>query len=576
VLIKRKALGVTIIVWFVASTLIATDFTNLTKADPYIPPEEVPSGYRIYGNGTCTAENIRREGEVYTLTGDIEGTIVIERNGIVLDGTGHTLQGNGSSYGVWLQDKMDVTIKNLSIRNFGHGIRFSHYAPDWHTGQKNPHYTTNCTIQACNITNSGYGITFYSCLNCSVLGNYVANNTYGIKFYGSGNTFRNNSIEENQYNFWESYEGESDVDTSNTVDGKPIYYWVNQHNMTVPDDAGIVILKHCSGIRVQNLNLTGNALGVSLYYTSNSEIFGNNITDNYWRGIAVWWSCNNSIIGNQITNSEYYGIEVYDSHNNTISHNLIRNNNFDGIYHRTAPTNEVISSNQIVANRGFGIFGGSYNCIIADNFIYGNSGTGLTSGDNSIVTGNNITQNGGAGVDLGGNVKFEGNYISKNDIGVNLFGEYAEIISNAFVDNSQWAIKCGPAANNTIFNNNFIGNNHNKDQIFFYKNPYWLFANSWDNGTVGNYWSDFNPESQSSGNKSVYFINYLNQDNHPLLAPLEFAALELPSIQPPQEPSPTPPPAYQTETITLVIACLASVVIVSIGLLVYFFKKHKH
>jgi len=575
-LIRRNALAVTIIVLLIASTLVATDFTKLTKANPYIRPEEAPSGYRIYTNGTCTAGNIRREGEVYTLTGDIEGTIVIERDGIVLDGAGYTLQGKNSSYGIWLQDKSGVTIKNLNIRNFGYGIRVSHYFANWRAGETNPNHTTNCTIEACNITNNGYGISFYFSFHCRVIGNYIANNTFGVYLYGSGNIFRNNRIEQNKYNFWDIKEEINDVDASNTINGKPVYYWVNQYNMTVPDNAGLVILKNCGGIRVQNLNLTGNGLGVSLYHTIDSEIFGNNITDNYWRGIAVWWSCNNSIIGNQITNSEYYGIEVYDSHNNTISHNLIKNNNDDGIYHRTAPRNEVISSNQIVANGGFGIFAcGSHNCIIADNFIYGNSGTGLTSGSNSTVTGNNITQNGKTGVDLGGNMKFEGNYISKNDIGVILFGEYVEIISNAFVDNSQWAIKCGPAANNTIFNNNFIGNNNNKDQIFFYKNPYWLFANSWDNGIVGNYWSDYNPESQSSGNKSVYFINNLNQDNHPLLAPLEFATLELPSIQPPQETNPTPPPSNETETITLVIACLASVVTVSNGLLVYFRKRKR-
>jgi len=408
---KRKALTSLLILWIAASALTVIELTSLTKADPYIPPEEAPSGCRIRSDGTYNASNLRRDGNIYTFTGDIQGTIVIERDGVVLDGAGYTLQGGGSSHGVWLQDRRNVTIKNLNIRNFGHGIRFSHYVANWYAGETNPNHTTNCTIEACNITNNGYGISFHFSFNCSAIGNYIANNTFGVYLYGSNNIFRNNRIEQNKYNFWDIDEEINDVDASNTINGKPVYYWVNQYNMTVPDNAGLVILKKCGGIRVQNLNLTGNGLGVSLYYTSDSEIFGNNITDNYWRGIAVWWSHNNSIIGNQITNSEYYGIEVYDSHNNTISHNLIRNNNFNGIYHRTAPTNEVISSNQIVANGGFGIFGGSYNCIIADNFIYGNGGTGLTSGGNSTVAGNNITQNGGAGVDLGGNVKFEGNYI---------------------------------------------------------------------------------------------------------------------------------------------------------------------
>jgi parallel beta-helix repeat protein len=313
---KRKALALMLVMAVLAST-VGIELAEIAVADPYIPPEEAPPGYRIYSNGTCTAENLRREGDVYTFTGKISGTIVIERDGVVLDGAGYTLQGNGSSYGIWLQDKSGVVIKNLNIRNFGHGVRFSHYAPDWHTGQTNPNCTKNCAIEACNITNSSYGISFYYSINCSAIGNYIANNTHGVYLSGSGNIFRNNRIEQKKYNFWDIDASINDVDSSNTINSKPVYYWVNQHNMTVPDNAALVILKHCSGIRVQNLNLTGNAVGVSLYYTSNSEIFGSNISDNYWRGIAVWWSHNNSIIGNQITNTEYHGIEVYGSNNNT-------------------------------------------------------------------------------------------------------------------------------------------------------------------------------------------------------------------------------------------------------------------
>ena len=30
-----------------------------------------------------------------------------------------------------------------------------------------------------------------------------------------------------------------DIDSSNLVDGKPTYYWINQHNKAVPTDAGL-------------------------------------------------------------------------------------------------------------------------------------------------------------------------------------------------------------------------------------------------------------------------------------------------------------------------------------------------
>ena len=156
---KRKALALTIILWLAVSTLTAIELISLTKADPYIPPEEAPSGYRIRSDGTHNASNLHRDGNVYTFIGDIQGTIVIERDGIVLDGAGYTLQGKSSSYGIWLQDKSGVAIKNLNIRNFGYGIRVSHYVANSRAGETNPNHTTNCTIEACNMTNNGYVIS---------------------------------------------------------------------------------------------------------------------------------------------------------------------------------------------------------------------------------------------------------------------------------------------------------------------------------------------------------------------------------------------------------------------------------
>ena len=37
-----------------------------------------------------------------------------------------------------------------------------------------------------------------------------------------------------------------DIDSSNLVDGKPTYYWINNTNKAVPTDAGYVLLINCS------------------------------------------------------------------------------------------------------------------------------------------------------------------------------------------------------------------------------------------------------------------------------------------------------------------------------------------
>jgi len=89
------------------------------------------------------------------------------------------------------------------------------------------------------------------------------------------------------------------VDASNTVNGKPIYYWMGQSDKTVPSDAGSVILVNCTNITVQNLNLTGNYDGIQLAYTNASTITGN-IVQNNSRGITLLCSSNNKITNNDV------------------------------------------------------------------------------------------------------------------------------------------------------------------------------------------------------------------------------------------------------------------------------------
>ncbi len=582
--LRRTAAAITLVTALLITATAGAIFIHLVRANPYIAPEQAPVGYRIYGNGTYDVPSLRRDGDLYTLTEDVNGTIVIERDNIVLDGAGHTLKGKNDSIGVWLQDRNAVAIRNLNIRNFGHGIRFSHYAPDWHSGQTNPIYTTNCTIQECSITDNDNGISFHSGVsNCNILDNYVANNVHGITFSGSGNTFRNNRIDGNQYDFWDQDDGDNNVDISNIVNGKPIIYWVDKHNITVPQNAGLVILKKCDGIKVQNLNLAGHGVGLTLYYTNNSKISGNNITNNYWRGVSIWWSNNNSITGNHITNNANDGIEEYESHGNIVSQNLIKANLGSGIYHRYLVSNDVISSNQIIANQGAGIDGDGKNCVITDNFVFENAVGGISVHSNCIVARNNITSNGpktaafqGPGLSIfSDNCTVMDNYIAKNNFGIwTYWGKENTIVGNTVAYNNNEGIRFqGPAENNLIYHNNFIENNGDAAQATVNTNFNDPLYNSWDNGTEGNYWSDHNATS--------YVIADKNQDNHPLLTPMEFAPLELPSIPALAigDTNPKDTDGTKTETssfpVLLTVSIALAIVLVSIGLLVYFKKRRR-
>ena len=62
----------------------------------------------------------------------------------------------------------------------------------------------------------------------------------------SNNTLTDNMMSNNNYNFGVLGSCLSDyinyIDASNTVDEKPVYYWVNQQDRQIPNNAGYVVI----------------------------------------------------------------------------------------------------------------------------------------------------------------------------------------------------------------------------------------------------------------------------------------------------------------------------------------------
>jgi parallel beta-helix repeat protein len=354
--------------------------TVYIRADGSVDPSDAP---------------VLRNGNMYTLTGDIVSNangIVIERDNVTLDGAGHVVQGKYAyaTFGVYLVGRKNVTISNARTRAFWYCVRLD--------GASN-----NNNISGNTITDNHVGIGFFfGASNNRIFGNTVRNNTYGIWFKGSANnTLRNNAIDSNTYTFNIDTsvvsEFTNDVDTSNTVNGKPIYYWINKQDMTMPADAGYVALINCTNITVQNLNFTGNGQTILMAYTVNSTIARNRIAaengDNLYlfessnnsifeneiafadatsssHGIWLFESSNNIIVGNDIANN-MYGIETFESSNNKIYHNNFVDNTFQ-VYDYSMEDSETPPSFN-VWNDGYpsggnywsnyhatDIFGGSY------------------------------------------------------------------------------------------------------------------------------------------------------------------------------------------------------------------------
>jgi len=69
-------------------------------------------------------DKILRDGNVYKFAENIVNqSVVVEKDNIVIDGDGHSLEGDGKLEGIWLENRYNVTIKKMNISNFGEGIK---------------------------------------------------------------------------------------------------------------------------------------------------------------------------------------------------------------------------------------------------------------------------------------------------------------------------------------------------------------------------------------------------------------------------------------------------------------------
>ena len=412
-----------------------------------------------------------------------------------------------------------------------------------------------CNIYGNIVRNNTNGIYLTgSSSNNNVSYNIITNNRHGIVLSYSGkNTLLGNNATNNRYNF--EVKGftfshlNNYLDTSNTVDGKPIYYLIDVNNAIfgAESNAGTVFLINCQNITVKDLTLTKNGAGVFLWNTTNSKIENVTVTRSHY-GVFLGDSCNNTLSANTVANCTYgisleasfwqsnnntiignnvisnsRGIDLDTSNNNIITDNIVTDNS-NGIYLWDS-SNNILFGN-IVSSSKYGIelwAYGSYGNILSGNVVSlsGVDGIVLNGANNNTLSGNIVSSNGQYGITL-----MADNNIIYGNILINNSGSYWSsgiyfgwtrnniISSNAIKNNSRGIFLYGEGDNNQIFHNNFINNTH---QVVSSEEH----SNIWDNGypSGGNYWSDYTGvDANMDGiGDSSYEIDSMNIDHYPLM-----------------------------------------------------------
>ena len=350
--------------------------------------------------------------------------------------------------------------------------------------------------------------------------------------------------------------------SSNTLHGMHVYYQSTYNNITTNNanlngDSGISLENNCddnlikqnilfdnskSGISVSGCSdneindndaIYNDQNGISLVSGSiSNELIRNNASYNTQNGISLKDSTHSTIMENNVSKNSLRGIYLDGSDDNDIISNKIHNNTLDGILINDGSDSNTIEDNDIFYNSqdGIGLNGTQYDCTyntIDENSVHHNLFNGIANYEctNSIITENNVTYNTLNGIYLNesNSCNILQNDISYNEVSgvsINFNVDNSEITDNIVSNNSLYGILLNEGCNtneikgnkienndqigvlidntctgNTIFDNCFIGNTlHAQD------NSSSSTANSWDNGTIGNYWDDWTSPDANEDN----------------------------------------------------------------------------
>ena len=350
--------------------------TNNSKIENVITSNNSNNGiYLQYSDNTILQNNYAVNNGNYgiyvsysnniTLT---DNTAIFNSNGIYLSSSNDcNLQGNIASdnsnymesYGIRLDNSNNNTLRaNIAMNNTGSG--YPGYGIYLTSSKNNVLIDNSASYNGGFYSYSGGGIYIGWNSNSNILINNSAysNTDSGIVLSGSNNnTLQSNLMSGNNFNFefsgWYDSDFYNNIDTSNLVDGKPIYYLVGACDTVIDSfsNAGTVYCINCENVTVKDLTLSNNRNGIYFHNTSNSKVQNNwlrnneygihlgsssndntitgNIASDNWYGVSLSLSNNNTVVGNNASNN-YYGIQFSSSSNNILyQNNLVNNSNYN-------------------------------------------------------------------------------------------------------------------------------------------------------------------------------------------------------------------------------------------------------
>ena len=421
------------------------------------------------------------------LTNDIQNTTFVEGKPVLLILGQSNLVIDDPDVG-WLGviQCTNVTVKNFNMTHNGQGVLFA--------------FTTDSTISDCYFTQNRLSIELYGCQGCTIINSTASDGAGGILMYDS----RNNAI--------------SHCEASNNAGGDPGIFLLNASYSLVSDS-------DCSA----------NTYPVPGFLLYNFAVNGGS----------------NSTITNVTMVDVQFALSLTSSNDNHFSHLTILRSTDYGLYFSGGVRNEISDSTirYVRTTASIYLYGSSYNhishCIVRDSPGPESYGIALTYSSNYNLVEDCLVQN--ASLYYGIAIFYSANNNTIKDCqslhAPSGQGCYVREASGNVYDNctssynAQWGFRVRIATGNKIVNCNAAYNavgiyahETSHGNMFFYNNlfgntqsqAYDDNVNTWDDGTHGNYYSDYNGNDTNGdgiGDTPYAIPGGSNLDHYPKMMP---------------------------------------------------------
>jgi len=365
---------------------------DATLTEDLVCDESYAVGLTVMANLTLQANITMANTSSQALVIAASGTstdehLIIQGNGTsTITGTGYLWEDVSQHVGIYNNGYNYITVKDLIVTDFSTGIGFASAA--------------SSTIENTTTTHNQIGIWVASCTSITLQNNQLTENDSNLLVDGS------------DLSHWE----QNNIDTSNKVEGKSVYYLVNATGTADEplvydniDDMGMFACISCEYVQLKNVTLAPNNYAAVFFINTNSSTIDSvvaNSNDHY--GIVLFFSSNNTITNSIAENNGHQkvyfldkgqGIYLMNSNYNNITNNRTNNNGYGIVLEINSQYNNLTNNLAHLNDTGIKLSGSSDN-ILTNNrtFFNGENGIFLDNCPNSQLSGNWANFNGQKGL----------------------------------------------------------------------------------------------------------------------------------------------------------------------------------